>query len=78
MGRFKSNKLNGVAAFDSRRSVIRKLGVPFKRNSYALAYACKDWAAAEYDQKTVYKTCLKIFLKKGKAIGAYYSHKISC
>ena len=78
VGRFKSNKLNGVAAFDSRRTVIRKLGVPFKRTSYALAYACKDWAAAEYDQKTVYKTCLKIFLKKGKAIGAYYSHKISC
>ena len=78
VGRFKSNKLNGVAAFDSRRTVIRKLGVPFKRTSYALAYACKDWAAAEYDQKTVYKTCLKIFFKKGKTIGAYYSHKLIC
>ncbi|MEE8435507.1 MAG: hypothetical protein V3S64_12025 [bacterium] len=78
VGRFISNKLKGVAAGDSRRTVIRKLGVPFQRTSYALAYACKDWAAAEYDQKTVYKTCLKIFFKKGKAIGAYYSHKVGC
>lgn len=78
VGRFKSKKLKGVTAGDSRRKVIRKLGVPFERTSYALAYACKDREAAEYDQKTVYKTCLKIFFKKGKAIGAYYSHKLSC
>lgn len=78
VGRFKSNKLRGVAAGDSRRTVIRKLGGPLLRTSYALAYACKDWAAAEYDQKTVYKTCLKIFFKKGKAMGAYYSHNLTC
>ena len=78
VGRFRSNKLKGVTAGDSRRTVMRKLGVPFQRTSYALAYACKDWAAAEYDQKTVYKTCLKIFFKKGKTIGAYYSHKLTC
>ncbi len=78
VGRFKSNKLKGVAAGDSHRKVIRKLGAPLLRTSYALAFACKDWEAAEYNNKTVYKTCLKVFFKNGKAIGAYYSHKLIC
>ena len=78
VGRFRSNKLKGVTAGDSRRTVMRKLGVPFQRTSYALAYACKDWAAAEYGQQTVYKTCPKIFFKKWKTIDAYYSHKSTC
>ena len=78
VGRFKSNKLKGVAAGDSQRKVIRKLGAPLKRTSYGLAFACKDWEAAEFDNKTVYKTCLKVFFKNGKAVGAYYSHKLIC
>ena len=75
VGRFKSDKLKGVAAGNTRKAVIRKLGVPFQRTRNALAYACKY--PKSIGKNGIY-ACLKIFFNKSRVIGAHLDNTFGC